>query len=67
MKKENKGNQEVIDGLQAKITELEEKNESLRKSLDTTTSLLRLTVGLAYNAHPDLEILKSTINMLYKA
>ena len=59
--------QDKIAELENKVSELEAQNKGLRTNLETMTSLLRLTVGIAYNAHPELEVLKSTINVLYKA
>lgn len=54
-----------IEKLQEKINELSRENYELRNSLNSTLSMLRFTVGIAYNAHPDNDRIKAMVDSLY--
>lgn len=54
-----------IEKLQERINELSRENYELRNSLNSTLSMLRFTVGIAYNAHPDNDRIKAMVDNLY--
>lgn len=54
-----------IEKLQERINELSRENFELRNSLNSTLSMLRFTVGIAYNAHPDNDRIKAMVDNLY--
>lgn len=54
-----------IEKLQERMNELSRENFELRNSLNSTLSMLRFTVGIAYNAHPDNDRIKAMVDNLY--
>ncbi len=54
-----------IEKLQERMNELSRENYELRNSLNSTLSMLRFTVGIAYNAHPDNDRIKAMVDNLY--
>lgn len=54
-----------IENLNAQIQELSQANYELRASLNSTLSMLRFTLGIAYNAHPDNDRIKGMVESLY--
>lgn len=54
-----------IEKLQERMDELSRENFELRNSLNSTLSMLRFTVGIAYNAHPDNDRIKAMVDNLY--
>lgn len=54
-----------IEKLQERINELSRENFELRNSLNSTLSMLRFTLGIAYNAHPDNDRIKAMVDNLY--
>lgn len=54
-----------IEKLQERINELSRENYELRNSLNSTLSMLRFTLGIAYNAHPDNDRIKAMVDNLY--
>ena len=62
--KKNEVNDE-IEKLQERMNELSRENYELRNSLNSTLSMLRFTVGIAYNAHPDNDRIKAMVDNLY--
>lgn len=57
-----KDNQEELE--RAKNALLAE-NAKLQKELSTVLSMLRFTLGIAYNAHPDNDKIKAMVDKLY--
>ena len=54
-----------IEKLQERMDELSRENFELRNSLNSTLSMLRFTVGIAYNAHPDNDRIEAMVDNLY--
>ena len=54
-----------IEKLQERMDELSRENFELRNSLNSTLSMLRFTVGIAYNAHLDHDRIKAMVDNLY--
>ena len=54
-----------IEKLQERMDELSRENFELRNSLNSTLSMLRFTLGIAYNAHPDNDKIRGMVDSLY--
>ena len=54
-----------IENLKVQIQDLNRENYELRNSLNSTLSMLRFTLGIAYNAHPDNDRIKAMVENLY--
>lgn len=54
-----------IENLHNQIEQLSRENYELRNNLSSVVSMLRFTVGIAYNAHPDNDKIKAMVDKLY--
>lgn len=54
-----------IEELKKQVNDLAKANLELKANLTSTLSMLRFTLGIAYNAHPDNDKIRGMVDSLY--
>lgn len=54
-----------VEELKKQVNDLMKANLELKANLTSTLSMLRFTLGIAYNAHPDNDKIKGMVDSLY--
>lgn len=54
-----------VEELKNQVNDLVKANLELKANLSSTLSMLRFTLGIAYNAHPDNDKIRGMVDSLY--